>query len=159
MKIFNNLVLTLISIAVVGVIVIGGIAWFWWQQNSAEFISNAKVVAAEGYKYGGNLNEGECVVRALEKHKADWNRSIMSGVRNGLWLTGCLSASKLEEKFCVDVPPESEFVSVGVWTGTVCAQHDFSDSYCPSLIRNISKYCSSTERLNKVKQHKLTRVR
>ena len=152
MKIFENLVLTLISIAVVGVMLIGGVAWYWWHQNSAKLLDGAKAAVSEGYKSGGNLDEGGCVVSALERHKADWNRSMFSGIRNGLWLTGCLNASKPEEKFCVGVPPQSEVFAVGAWSGIACAQHGLSDPYCPTLFQNISKYCSSSQRVEKLKR-------
>jgi hypothetical protein len=144
-----RLFLVLGLIAVGGLVLIGGVAWLWWDRNANELIESAKVVAAEGQKTGRNLQEGGCVGLALERHKSD--PSMVATIQNGLWLTGCLETSRPQKSFCESVPPQDNPVVSGVWAGSACAQYGFSDPYCHMLFQNVSKYCYSPGRADKVK--------
>ena len=146
-----KLFLILAGIAAVGVLVIGAGAWYWWDRHSQEVIEAAKLAVADGQKAGRRVEEAACVVLALERHKSDWNRGMASAVRNGLWLNGCLDAAKPQQRFCDGVPPPDSAIASGVWAGTACAQHGFSDPYCQTLFRNVSKYCASPQRAEKLK--------
>jgi hypothetical protein len=146
-----KLFLILAGIAVAGVLLIGAGAWYWWDRHSGELIEAAKVAVADGQKSGRRLEEAACVVLALERHKADWNRSMASTVRNGLWLNGCLDTASPQQRFCEGVPPADSPVAIGVWAGSSCVQHGYSDPYCQTLFQNISKYCSSPKRAEKLR--------
>ncbi len=147
----GKLFLILAAIAIGGLLLIGGGAWYWWDQHSTELIESAKASVADGQRSGGKLQESDCVVHALERHKSDWNRSMASVIRNGLWLTGCLDTSRPQQRFCEGVPPEDNPLVTGVWAGSACTQHGLSDPYCHTLFQNVSKYCSSPRRAQKIK--------
>jgi len=149
-----KLILTISTIVLAVLLCIGGGAWYWWQKNSAELIESGKAAMSEGRLIGTNVDESGCVSRAFDNHKADWNRSFSSSIKNSLWLSGCLEASKVQEKFCVDVPSQNEIVAVGVWSGVTCSQNGMSDSYCPNLLQNVAKYCSSGQRSEKIRKDK-----
>ena len=147
----GKLFLTLVIIAIGGLLLIGGGAWYWWNQHSAELIEAAKATVAEGQQSGRTLEESGCVIQALERHKADWNRTMASAIRNGLWLTGCLDASRPQQRFYDGVPPEDNPVATGVWAGSACVHYGLTDPYCHTLFQNVSKYCASPRRAAKLK--------
>ena len=147
----GKLFLILGAIAIGGVLLIGGGAWYWWGQHATEFLEAGKATIAEGEKSGDKLDENGCVVLALERHKSDWNRTIASVIRNGLWLTGCLDTSMPQKTFCEGVPSEDNPLAAGVWAGSICIQHGLSDPYCHTLFQNVSKYCYSPKRAAKIK--------
>ena len=103
----GKLFLILGAIAIAGVLLIGGGAWYWWDQHSTEFLEAGKATIAEGEKSGDKLDESGCVVVALERHKADWTRTLASVIRNGLWLTGCLDTSRQQKPFVRACPPRT----------------------------------------------------
>jgi hypothetical protein len=147
----GKLFLILGVIAISGLLLIGGAAWYWWDQHSAELFEAARASVEDGQKRGSKLEEGDCIVHALERHKADWNRTMVSVIKNGLWLTGCLDVSKLQPRFCEEVPSQDNPVLAGIWAGNICVQQGLSDHYCHTLFQNVSKYCHSPERAAKIK--------
>jgi hypothetical protein len=146
-----KLFLILAGIAVAGLLLIGASAWYWWDQHSAELIAAGKVAVADGQKTGSRIEEAACVVLALERHKSDWKHGITSAVQQGLWLTGCLDASRPQQKFCEGVPLPYRPVAIGMWSATSCAQHGSSDPSCHTTFQTVSKYCSSPGRAEKLR--------
>ena len=146
-----RLIAILAVIAVAGILLIGGGAWYWWTYHGAEFLDSGKTAMLEGEAAGRVLDEGGCMTRAIERHKADWNRSMVSAVRNNLWLSGCLNASRLQEKFCDEIPSYDNVVAAALWGATTCANLGLADSYCGNLVSNAVKYCSSPARSKKFK--------
>ena len=147
----GKLFVILAAIAVAGSLLIGGGAWYWWQHHSAEFLESGKAAIAEGQATGRRLDEGACMVLAIDRHKADWNRTMASAVRNNLWLSGCLDASRAQDKFCEGVPSQDDVVAAGLWAASSCARHGFSDSYCGNLFSSAVKYCGSAKRVEKLR--------
>jgi hypothetical protein len=141
----------LAAIAVAGSLLVGGGAWYWWTHHGAEFLDSGKAAMMEGQASGRVLDEGGCMTQAIERHKADWNRTMASAVRNNVWLSGCLDASRVQEKFCDEVPSYDNVVAAGLWAASACANQGLSDSYCGNLVSNAVKYCSSPKRAEKLK--------
>ena len=140
----------LLAVAVGGALLVGGGAWYWWSHYGTEFLDAGKTAMLEGEASGRTLDESGCMVRAIERHKADWNRTMASAVRNNLWLSGCLNTSRVQEKFCDNVPSHDNVVAAGLWAASACANNDLSDSYCGNLLSNAVKYCSSSRRAEKL---------
>jgi hypothetical protein len=141
----------LVAIAVAGAALIGGGAWYWWEHHSSGFLASGKAAMMEGEASGRTLDESGCMVQAIERHKADWNLTLASAVRNNLWLSGCLDASRAQEKFCDNVPSYGNVVAAGLWAASACANHGLSDSYCGNLFSSAVKYCSSPRRAEKLR--------
>ncbi len=104
----------------------------------------------EGEASGRALDESGCMTQAIERHKADWNRTMVSAIRNNVWLSGCLNASRVQEKFCDNVPSEDDVMASALWAASTCANQGMSDSYCGNLVSNAVKYCSSPKRAEKL---------
>lgn len=141
----------LAAIALAGVLLIGGMSWYWWTRYGSEILDSGKAAMVEGEASGRDLDEGGCMTRAIEKHKSDWNRTMASAVRNNVWLSGCLDSSRVQEKFCDDVPSGDNAVAAALWAASTCAALGLSDSYCGNLVLNAVKYCSSPARAKKLK--------
>lgn len=148
----NAKVLLILIIIVLGLaaMVTGG-AWYWWRQNSADLLESGSVAMDGGHKHGSATDEAGCIAAMVERHKADGSKQLGASVRNSLWLTACLEASKVNEKFCDGVPHGDSIIATGTWAATSCVQHGFSDPYCGNLFSAVPKYCSSPSRANKRK--------
>jgi hypothetical protein len=146
-----RLFLALGAIAFAGLTVLRAGGQHWLEQQGADLIDWGNAAISEGRASGARLDEGGCLNSALERHKADQADSISVRMKNDLWLSGCLQASKPQQQFCASVPPKSERVRAGIWTELACVRHGLWDSSCHSLFREVWKYCSSTERVEKLK--------
>ena len=146
-----KLLAILAAIAVVGALVIGGGGWYWWTYHGKEFLDSGAAAMVEGEASGRSLDEGGCMAQAIERHKADWNRTMASAIRNNVWLAGCLGTSRVQEKFCEGVPAGDDLAAAALWAASACANNGMSDSYCANLVSNAVKYCSSPKRAEKLK--------
>jgi len=132
------------------VLIVAGAGYWWWQKNAAGMMEAANAAMLDGRKRGAAMEESGCVTEAVGRHKADTNPSIAGSVKNGLFLRGCLDASKAQAKFCEGVPAKGNAVQIGVWAGQACAGAGLSDTYCPSLMQQVAEYCSSQARTSKL---------
>lgn len=151
----SNAKVLLILIAIVlglAALVAGG-AWYWWKQNSADLLESGSQAMNDGHKHGSATDEPGCIAAVVERHKADGARQLGVSVRNSLWLTACLEAARVKDRFCDDVPDGDSIVAMGTWAAASCVQHGFSDPYCGNLFAAVAKYCSSPIRAQK---HKIT---
>jgi hypothetical protein len=148
----NKKVLLIIIAAVLGVaLLIAGGAWYWWSRNSSEVLDAGATAMTEGQNSGRRLDEGGCMAAAFERHKTDGSQRITAAVRNSLWLTSCLEASKTNDKFCEAVPTPDNLIATGTWGGKSCLQQGFTDPYCAVLFGVVPKYCASATRAQKLK--------
>ncbi len=154
----NARILLIIVAAVLGMaLLIGGGIWYWWSQNASEFLDAGATAMNEGQVMGRGTDESGCMTAAVERHKADGSQRMGAAVRNNLWLTACLEASKAKDKFCEGVPAQDSLLAVGTWAATSCVQQGFSDPYCGNLFAVVAKYCSSPQRAEKLKADGKTR--
>ena len=142
----GKVVLSAFATAIAAVILLGLGGWYWWKRNAGELLESGKESITLGRESGTTLGESSCLQFALDNHKANPDLSILSSVRNGLWLSGCLETSRVEKDFCSAVPAQDDVIARGVWAGLACAKEGLSDPYCPTLLQNVTKYCSSTTR-------------
>jgi hypothetical protein len=148
----NTKVLLILIAAVLGLagLVAGG-AWYWWRQNSADLLESGSAAMTEGNHLGRTTDEAGCVTALVERHKADGSKSLGASVRNNLWVTACLEASKISGKFCDGVPHGDSIIALGTWSAAACVQHGFADPYCGNVFSAVPKYCSSPAREHKLK--------
>jgi len=146
-----KLLAILTAIALGGSLLIGGGGWYWWTYHGKEFLDSGATAMVEGEASGRKLDESGCMAQAIERHKADWNRTLASAIRNNVWLAGCLDASQVQDKFCDSVPSSDDLVAAALWAASACANQGLSDSYCGNLVSNAVKYCSSPKRTEKLR--------
>ena len=140
----------LVAIALGGVLLIGAVGWYWWHNHSTDLLEAGKTAIGEGEAAGRQLDEGACIVLAIDRHKADWNLTMASAVRINLWLGGCLETSRVQERFCDGVPDKDDVLAAGLWAASSCARHGLSDSYCGNLFSTVARYCASPNRAGKL---------
>ena len=153
-----KVLITIVAVLFAAVLALGVGGWIWWKRNAGDLLEAGKEAIVLGRESGATMEESGCVARALEMHKADPDLSILSSVRNGLWLTGCLETSRVERDFCAHVPSQDETIARGLWAGSACARQGLSDPYCPTLLQNVAKYCSSPARSEKSLTHASNRA-
>ena len=146
----GKLLLILGLVAVGGLALIGGGAWYWWKHYGTEMLEAGAATLEDGRKSGEQLQEAACVSLAVDRHKS--GPGLASTVRNSLWLSGCLDTSRPQADFCDGVPNEANPLAVGTWTAGACVQRGLADPYCSSLLQAVAKYCSSGARSEKLKK-------
>ncbi len=145
----TKVLLVLAAIAVAGSLLLVGGAWYWWDQNGTAMLDAGKTAMEDGQKDGASLTETSCTSTALDRHKADANRSFGSALRNSVWLSGCLNTSKPQEQFCAGAPSSSEILASALWATQMCSKNGIDDPTCPNLMQSVSKYCASPQREEK----------
>jgi hypothetical protein len=145
----GKLFLMLGLIAVVGLLALGGGAWYWWKHHSAEFLEAGTAAIEDGRKSGASLQESGCVAQVVARHKS--GPGMTSTIRNSVWLSGCLDTSSPQADFCDGVPSPENPVAVGVWAAGACIQHGLGDPYCSNLFQNVATYCASSARTGKMR--------
>jgi hypothetical protein len=145
-----KVVLWIFGILFVLLLIVAGAGYWWWQKNAAGMIEAGKLAMEDGHKRGMTMEESGCVTEAVSRHKAEASPSIGGSVKNGLFLRGCLDASKPQAKFCEGVPAKSNAVQVGLWAGQICQGAGLNDPYCPSLMQQVAEYCASPKRTSKL---------
>lgn len=137
----------LIAVFVIGfVFLIGaaGAGFYWWNAHKGEYIEAARGAMDEGAKYGSGVDNQACLDEALAQDKK--NQSFTGSIKTGLFLDGCLRASRETPGFCTNVPEETEFMKSATWRVEQCQKAGLSDSYCQQIVGQVQKYCHPPER-------------
>ena len=141
---------TVAIVATVAAVVCGS-AWFWWSQNSAEFLANGKAQLEKGRLAGRALDEPGCVALAAAALDGDAGNSMVAGISNSLELSGCLETSRGLRRFCEEIPSRTEIFATGQWVANVCNQIGYgSNTSCQTMLQRIPEYCASEKRSKKM---------
>ena len=128
-----------------------GSAWFWWSQNSAEFLANGKAQLEKGRLAGRELDESGCVALAAAALGGEAGNSMAAGISNSLELSGCLETSRGTRRFCEEVPGKTEIFATAQWIANVCNQIGYgSNTSCQTMLQSIPDYCASEKRSRKL---------
>jgi uncharacterized membrane protein YhaH (DUF805 family) len=138
-----------LGFAACALLLMAGAGRYWWSQHGDQILASGKASREEGHRAGDSLDEYACVVEAVGRHKAEDDLSLTSSVSNGLWLSGCLETSLLQQTFCEGVPGKNEAIAVASWTNAECSRNAMADPYCNALFQQIPPYCSSSGRTAK----------
>lgn len=141
----------LIGCAVILVIAIAvaiGVGYYV-RSHSAEWLEQGKAIRTEGTSFGAKAAEPQCLSEAMARYRSD--RGMRSGIKQGVWLGGCLETSSIDPQFCTDVPPEAELLRTAAWRNERCAEFGMKgDTVCPSILQQMQRYCFSPERRKKL---------
>ena len=136
---------SVLAVLAIAVIVAVG---FFVKSKSADLIERGQEMRTEGETFGRGTTESMCVSEAMRRYSAD--RGIISGVKQRLWLAGCLETSKFEPSFCASVPPDSEIRRTAEWRVNQCSTFGLSgDSACPNVLAEVQTYCAGADRSKK----------
>ncbi len=134
-------------IVVVGIVAIALVGWYV-KSHSGDWIAQGKAIRAEGAAYGKSVSESQCLGETMSRYRA--NRGMMSGIRQRVWLSGCLEAASLDAEFCSAVPAEQQFGSTVTWRVARCQDFGLQgDSTCPNILAEVQRYCASPARKKK----------
>jgi len=134
----------LLVLAIVLVVAVG----FFVKSKSSDLIARGKEMRTEGETFGRGVSESMCVSEAMRRYSAD--RGMISGVKQRLWLAGCLETSTFEPSFCASIPPQSELMRSAEWRVKQCATFGMSgDSTCPNVLAEVPTYCGGAGRQKK----------
>ena len=133
---------------VLGVVAVVAVVWFA-KTKGTELMTRAEQARDQGLAFGKYTTESECQAEALKRYSGD--RGIMSGVKHGVWLTGCLEASTLEPDFCKDVPAQTDIQAAAIWRTERCKAAGITgDASCPNVLAPVQEYCESSVRRQKM---------
>lgn len=137
----------LIVLFVIGFVLLVGIiggGFYWWSTHKDEYIEAAKTATDEGAKYGSGVDNQACLDKALAQDRE--NPSFTGSIKTGLFLTGCLPASRETPGFCSNVPEETEIIKSATWRVEQCQKAGLSDNYCQQIVGQVQKYCHAPNR-------------
>jgi hypothetical protein len=135
--------------AVVVIAIVAVVAGVWFvRSKSGEWIAQGKAVRAEGGSFGLHASESQCLSETMTRYRSA--PGMMGGVKQSVWLGGCLDASAYDPEFCTGVPPMEEIVRTAEWRNRVCAGFGLSgDPTCPSMLSEMQRYCAGEKRRTK----------
>lgn len=134
-------------IIVLGIVAAAVIGWYL-KSHSAQWVAQGRAVRAEGAAFGRNTTESQCLSEAMSRYRA--NRGIVSGIKQRVWLQGCLEASAFEPEFCSAIPAEEQFAATVRWRVARCQDFGLQgDSTCPNIVAEVQRYCVGSERKKK----------
>jgi len=135
------IVTVLLGLLIVGFLAIAGAGAYWFSQNKDKLVEGAKKSVNEGTTVGKETDNQGCVDEALTRHKND--HGFTASIANGLFLQGCLQASRPTTGFCDAVPPVNEFTKSVQWRMQRCSDAGLSDQYCGNLFGQVQTFCES----------------
>ena len=95
--------------------------------------------AREATVFGAATDQVTCLTEALRRHEDcnDDDCRLLSRV----FLTTCLSTSRLSKDFCVTVPSPAAVVETTVWRTRMCDKGRQLPSQCYAFFRTLQKFC------------------
>lgn len=137
--------LTVLGVVICSVLVLAGSGRSWWFKHGDQLIAASRAMVEEGARNGSGMEESACVSEAVERGKTV-DASLLSSVKDGLWLKGCLHTSRAQEAFCADIPAKNEILALAAWVNGECARHSMeANPYCSTIFQGVSGYCLSGE--------------
>lgn len=125
-----------------GAFALVGAGVYWWTHHSRELIQAGKDAVREGSAVGKKTDNQGCLDEALSRYRQ--NQGFAGGISSGLFLTGCLDASRPTPGFCDEVPKPTEFIRAAQWQIRKCEGAGLPDQYCRQLYAQVQQFCERT---------------
>lgn len=122
-----------------GAFVLVGAAVYWWTHHSRELIQAGKNAVTAGSTFGRKTDNQGCLDEALSRYRQ--NQGFAGGLSTGLFLTGCLDASRSTPGFCDEAPKPTEFIRAAQWQIKKCQEAGLPDQYCRQLYAQVQQFC------------------
>ena len=131
--------------AVLGVLLVGGGSYFFYQYYGRDMIEAAKHSVDEGQAFGQDSDEWRCMNESLDRYRRD--RGIGAAIKTRIFLKSCLETSTGAAGFCDGVPGVTEFSRTISWRQEKCEQASLSgDQYCQQFFEEMQQYCNGRGR-------------
>jgi len=131
-------------LVVLGVAAIVAIGWFV-KTRSGDLVAKGKVIHSEGATFGRGTSESQCVATAMDRYRND--RGVVGGIKQRVWLSGCLETSTVETNFCDGVPAQDAIAGTVAWRVARCSDLGFAgDSTCPNILAEVQTYCGGARK-------------
>ena len=134
----------IIAVAVSFVILAAGAIGFglyWWSRHSGELLEAGRKHYEQGQEFGKKCDEQACLNEAITRYKAD--RGFTGSLATGLFLRGCLEASRPTPGFCDQVPKQSDILKSARWQIEEAKKAGIDDQYGRQLFSQVQLYCES----------------
>ena len=146
MNSFVKALLVVVSIIFLLAVAAGVGGYLWFKNNKDTLIESGKAVIEEGSRLGAQTDSSGCLEEAVARIKKD--NGIKEQIKIGLFLRGCLNASKLTPGFCDDVPSTDEFTKSVTWRMQIAQKYKL-DGNSANILQSVQKYCDECRKQTK----------
>lgn len=131
---------------VLGLVLIGGATcggiFIWFQANADELRASGKATLREGASFGSGKDARACIDEGLRRLPAAQASGIVAEATNKVFVESCLKIAKVDDTFCVGVPPRDEIMQSATWAVQTCAAAGKpGDQACARLVGAIQERC------------------
>ena len=137
----TKIIITLVIGFFILVCAVVGLGLYWWSQHSGELIEAGRKQAEQGREFGKKTDEQGCLDEAITRYKD--NRGFTGSITSGLFLRGCLDASRPTPGFCDQVPGQSEIIKSARWQLEQAKKAGIDDQYGRQLFAQVQQACES----------------
>ena len=130
---------------VLGVLLVAGGSFFFYQYYGKDMIEAAKQSVDEGQAFGSDSDEWRCMNESLDRYRRE--RGMGSALKTRIFLKSCLETSSGAAGFCDGVPGVMEFSRTVAWRQEKCEQANLSgDQFCQQFFEEMQQYCNGRGR-------------
>ena len=131
--------------AVLGVLLLAGGSYFFYEYYGKDMIEAAKQTVDEGQTFGRDSDEWRCVNETLDRYRRE--PGMTSAIKSRIFLKSCLETSAGAAGFCDGVPGITEFTRTVSWRQEKCEQANLSgDQFCQQFFEEMQQYCNGRGR-------------
>lgn len=118
----------------------GIVGYFWVTSKSGDWRADAEKVKTEATSFGRGKDPQACIDEAFTRlQKCD---GILCEVQTKVFLTSCVTASNVPQRFCASIPPRDQFIASAQWALADCERRGHAnDRACTQLIAGLQEYC------------------
>ena len=141
MPTWANVIIVIAIIGVVAVAAMVGTGVYLWKQYGPQFVAGVEQGAQEGKAFGGKTDNQGCVDEGVRRHRQA--AGISDFIKSGVFMQGCLEASRETPGFCDGVPDRLQFIKSVTWREEQCAKHGLGGQQdtCGKLFEQVQRHC------------------
>lgn len=133
----------------IAVVLAGAAVWVsyrWAKQSFSGVLEETRASFEEGRAVGEAVNTAGCLDTMFARHPAPGAQSIRHEIGEGVFLEGCLRATKGGYAELCDTIPANQGVKgvlrFSAWSAQQCHLHKLDDRSCPRVLQAVYRYCT-----------------
>jgi len=135
-----KVVLAVVGLLVVLVVAAAVVTFVVVRRYGPGLVEAGKQAVEEAHDYGRRTDNESCVNEAAARHSR--TEGIGAMIKNGIFLRGCLEASRPTPGFCDAVPNRFEFVRIAQWQLEECRRYSLPpEKQCGQLFQQVQEFC------------------